>query len=170
VVRRLWVNFWGEDSGADAIAFARTMPDARTTAAGGAVLIDPAPDRKRLAILAHRRGGDAMTLDSERVVISAAIWIGQWSRDTAEPTYDRAAIEATLRAKLPRGTDHELTLSEIRRYRPGPHLELTTHTPAAVMTVLAELARSLDGQLHLQARDVDPLGAALRRLVEDLGR
>jgi hypothetical protein len=38
------------------------------------------------------------------------------------------------------------------------------------MTVLAELARSLDGQLNLWARDLDPLGATLRRVVEDLGR
>jgi hypothetical protein len=170
VVRRLWVNFWGEDNGADAIAFARTMPDERTTAAGGAVLIDPAPDRKRLAILAHRRGGNAMTLDSERIVLRAAIWIGWWSQDAEQPTYDRAAIEATLRAELPRGTSYALMLPDARGFRPGPNLELTTHAPAPTMTVLAELARSLGGQLHLRARDLDPLGAALRRVVEDLGR
>jgi hypothetical protein len=98
-------------------------------------------------------------------------WIGWWSpRDTGERTYDRDAIETTLRAKLPRGTDYALIRQEVRGYRPGPHLELTTDTPAAVMPVLAELARSLDGQLNLWARDLDPLGATLRRVVEDLGR
>jgi hypothetical protein len=90
--------------------------------------------------------------------------------DTGQRTYDRDAIEATLRAELPRGTDHALLEKETRSYRPGPHLEVTTDTPAAAMTALAKLARSLDGQLNLWARDLDPLGATLRRVVEDLGR
>ena len=173
-VRRLWVNFSGPDGVTNAAAFAHMLAGERTTVAGAAVLIDPAPDRKRLAVLAFRRGGDVNSLDDERVAIRASIWTDEprtRGAKTKPRVYDRDAIEATVRTALPRDGELAITWPDApQSYRPGPSFVLETREPARVMRVLAGLARSLDEQLSIVASDPDPVGATLRRVVEDLGR
>ncbi|MCE9578556.1 MAG: radical SAM protein [Deltaproteobacteria bacterium] len=172
-VKRLWVNFWGQDSVQAATAFARTLPDDRTTLAGSAVLIDPAPDRKRLAVLGFRRGGNVKSLDDERVALGAVIWIDVPRTKGVKPeppSYDRAAIEAAVRAALPRDGELAITWPDAQSWRQGPHFEIQTRAPARMLAALAELATGLGASLNLWAADPDPLAATLRRVVEDLGR
>ncbi len=172
-VKRLWVAFWGQDGVADAAAFARTLPAERTTLAGRVVLVDPAPDRKRLAVLGFRRGGDVIALDDERVALHASIWIDVprvKGAKPAPPSYDRPAIEAAVRAALPRDGALTIEWADANTWQEGPQLEIQTRAPTRMLTALAELAAGLGANLNLWATDPDPLAATMRRVVEDLGR
>ena len=170
---RLFVSYWGATSVEQAAAFAHTLPDERTTVAGDGVLVDPAPDRKRLAVLAYRRGGTVRVLDGARVQLWATMWYAPPppQKGTKAPvrTIDDAHVEAALRASLPRGS--ELTVSRPEHdWRGGPSITIVTDAPAGALRALGNVATSIDARLNVGAEDLDPLGCAMRRLLDDLRR
>ncbi|MEZ4400264.1 MAG: radical SAM protein [Kofleriaceae bacterium] len=174
LVPRLWATFWGGDGATAAAAFAGSLGDARVTVASHVALVDPAPDRKRLAVLAYRRGATVSVFDSAELELSAALWVEPPPRTkgmrAARPAIDRAAFEPTLRAALPRDARLTVTWSEHRSRPPLPGLKLTTATPAAALTALQAFAAGIDARLNLWASEVDPVGAMLRRLLTGLDR
>lgn len=166
---RLWTSFPPFDSDDSAIAFARHMPAGRTIRAGSAVLVDPAPDRKRLAVLAYRHGGHAHALDGHRVTLRATLW----HPPPPVRRVDRDQLDAALRARLPAGAELGVELPEShgpRTYYPGPFVTAVTDAPATVLTALADEAALRDARVTAWAADRDPLGAALHRLLAALGR
>ncbi len=169
---RLWLSFWTyQRDDATAIAFAQALPGERVTVAATSVLIDPAPDRKRLAVLAYRRGGEVTALDGTRIELHAHLWYDTPPQQgkRAEPrTFDLAALEATLRAAIAPGSQLAIVAPDPAGYRPGPAVTITTDAPAIAMTALASYARTAGAELSIGASDLDPLGATLRRLVADL--
>jgi hypothetical protein len=168
---RLWVSYWGTESSDNAAAFAHILAGERTEVVGDVVLVDPAPDRKRLAVLAYRRGGSVRVLDGLRVELSAIMWFErpapQKGRRAEARTVDDAHVETSLRMVLPQGS--ELTVARpVHDWRGGPIITIATDAPAKALRVLADYAGSIGARLHVGAADVDPLGAALRRLFSDL--
>jgi hypothetical protein len=168
---RLWLSFWHGDGGADAAAFARMIDDGRATHTGSAVLVDPAPDRKRLAVLGYRHGAAVMALDGPRLVLTAMPWYLDPPRQKGvraeRRVVDPAQFEAALRAQLPRAA--ELELPADGGYS-GPRARIITDEPAAVMAILGAYAASIDARLSIWAEEPDAVAQTLRRVVEDLGR
>lgn len=163
--KRLWVSFWGGSSVSDGAAFARTLPGARTTVAGSSVLVDPAPDRKRLAVLAFRRGGTVRALDGARIQLTASVWFESRSR-----VVDVERLAAALRAELPPGSELTVEGPAHRQHHTGPRATIITDAPAAALAVLTRHVDALGARLNVWAADLDPLGATLRRLFAALGR
>ncbi len=63
-----------------------------------------------------------------------------------------------------------MTRPEARAYRQGPVVRINTDAPDRALTILSDYARGAGANLSLWLADVDPLGAALRRLLADLAR
>jgi hypothetical protein len=169
-VHRLWVAFWGPGSDEAAAGFARTLPGDRTTRAGTAVLIDPAPDRKRLAVIACRRGGHVTALDGS-IRLTAVIWFEAPPAESgprASRRVEVAEIEPALRGRFGRDSELAIDVLPYRTYRDAPQITVTTDAPRAALTALAETARELGAQLTVWAAERDPIGAAVRRLVDDV--
>jgi hypothetical protein len=167
---RLWVSYWGETSSDNASAFARTLPGERTTVVGDVVLVDPAPDRKRLAVLAYRHGASVHVLDGVRVELSAIVWYERPQQKGQRGTtrsVDDVYVQTTLRALLPRGSELTVTRPKFS-WRDGPTITIATDAPADALRALGNCAGSISACLGVSASDLDPLGTALHRLLEDL--
>ena len=170
---RLWVRFWGHDAAAAAAAFAAHVPGDRTVRAGPALLIDPAADRKRLAVQALRRCGDAQALDG-RVRITAIIWYEdppdqRGARRSRIRPIDAVALEAGLRRRL--GRNGELTVRSPpyrRGSRQAPTLTISTLAPREAVAALAAQAHELGARVDAWAGAADPVGAAVRRVIDDV--
>ena len=169
--QRLWVSYWGETSVENAAAFARTMAGERITLAGSAMLVDPAPDRRRVAVLAYRDGASAQVLDGARIQLNALVWheppARKKGRRAERREIDDAQLDTALRAVLPPGSDLITTRPE-HGWRDGPTITITTDEPSAALRALRDHAASIGARLTLWAADLDPLAAALRRLLDDL--
>jgi len=168
-VPRLWLACWGDTAEEQAAELAATIGD-RATRAGRAVLVEPAPDRKRLAVLAYRRGASVRSLDGARVRVRASVWIDpppRTSRPAERRLVDAVALEAGLRAALPREAELTVTVPE-RPWRPGPDVTIVTATPAPVLGIVRAQVAAAEAQVAIGLADLDPLGAALRRLLADL--
>ncbi|MBK9036711.1 MAG: radical SAM protein [Myxococcales bacterium] len=173
-VPRLWVSLWGGDGADRAAAFARSLGGDRVTVADAHVLIDPAPDRKRLAVLAYRRGATVDVIDSERLELTASPWFEAppptKGRREPERGFDRAHLEPTLRATLPREAALTVTWAEHRTRPPRPSITVVTAAPTAALVALRAYADDVGARLNLWAAEVDPVGAMLRRLLTALDR
>ncbi|HEY0478399.1 MAG TPA: radical SAM protein [Kofleriaceae bacterium] len=169
---RLWIRFWREDAAADAAAFAAHVPGDRTVRAGPTLLIDPAADRKRLAVQALRHGGDTQALDGP-VRITAIVWHEDLpdQRRARRPRIrpiDAVALEAGLRRRL--GRHGELTVEPppYRGSRQAPILTITTLAPREAVAALAAQAHELGARVDAWAAAADPIGAAVRRVIDDV--
>lgn len=165
---RLWIGF-GLRDGAEAEAedFARTLPGARAIVAGRHVLVDPAPDRARLAVLALRRGAHVHALDGTRVVAEGAM---RFDRDA--PRYiaphgalDPPAAEGVLRRFLPAGHIGAIAWTE-HAWRPNHTVAIETDAPSDVLAALTRYARAIGATEELSLREVDPVAAACRRVLD----
>jgi hypothetical protein len=167
--RRLWVTFWGDERDEAAAAFARMLPGDRVTQTGSTVLIDPAPDRKRLAVLACRRGGQVSALDGE-VCLTAVIWFAAPGR--AGPRAGRrvevAELDAALRGRLAHDCELTIEVPDHVTYRDAPEIKIVTDRPRLALVALADAARALGARLDLWAAVREPIAAAVRRLVDDV--
>ena len=169
---RLWIRFWGPDAAAAATAFAAHVPGDRTVRAGPSLLIEPAGDRKRLAVQALRRFGDAQALDG-RVRITATVWHEdppdrpRARRPRIRPI-DAVALEAGLRRRL--GRNGELTVEPppYRGGRQAPILTISTLAPRDAVAALAAQAHELGARVDAWAGAADPIGAAVRRVIDDV--
>jgi Radical SAM superfamily len=170
-VPRLWVRF-GSDAKDRKISFAGILDDDRVVSAGGGVLIDPAPDRKRLAVLGYRHGGSVRAFDSAELILDATIWYPEPAmvkQEKGKPRppkpkkrlVDAGQMEAALRASLPGGTSLQIVGQQGR----DPKVEVTTEEPAVALAVLASYAQSVEAKLGVWIREPDPVGALMRRLV-----
>jgi predicted nucleic acid-binding Zn ribbon protein len=174
---RLWTAWWGDGAAAQVAACARVLPLDRTTIAGTSALIDPAPDRKRLAILAYRHGANVSALDGPRIRLTSTVW---YEPPPAPPTrgaprppprvVDGDHVEAILRATLPPASTLTVVWPEHRTYRPSPVITLDTDAPAPALEALAAYAATVDARLTVWAAELDRLDAALARVVDDAGR
>lgn len=176
-VPRLWVTFGGADSMDRKISFAGILDDDRVVAAGDGVLIDPAPDRKRLAVLGYRHGGMVRALDSAELILEATIWYlppEMPAQQKGKPrlpkprtkVVDEAHMEAALRASLPGGT--ELTI--VSRKGREPTVKVRTEEVAAALSALTSYAQSVEAKCSVWIGEPDPLGMLVRRVVEEVGR
>lgn len=181
---RLWISFWGQGAEDKARALAGVLdgeggkhgkePDAegrgsRVTVAGGVVLVDPAPDRKRLAVLAYRHGGTVSALDGEQLLVSARIWYLQETAPRGQPrppkrVVDAAHLESALRATLPR--EAELT---VKAERGDPSIYVRTAEPAVALARLSHYARSVEARLLLWCSEPEALELLLHRVVANVG-
>ncbi len=172
-VPRLWVGFWGEHAAQRRLSFAGALDDARVVMAGSSVLIDPAPDRKRLAVLGYRHGGSIQPLDSARLILQASVWYEpppqvKGQRSPPGRVVPRDHAEQNLRALLPGGTELKVTTKETPPHRArAPHIEVITEDPTAALTALTGYARSVEAKLSVWVEEPDRLAALLRRVVAD---
>lgn len=173
---RLWLHFWAYDRDAESCATAKEMVELcgkdRSTRCDSSVLVDPAPDRKRLAVLAYRRGGYVRALDGEEVAVGTPVWFDRppprkGRRADPAPTIDATALEAALRASLP-STDELRVVVPDRPWRPGADVTIVTANPARALTVLAAQIAALGARCSPWVSDREPLAAALRRLLDDV--
>lgn len=173
VAPRLWARFWGADGAARAARFADGLGHGRVTVVDGMVVVDPAPDRKRLAVLAYRQDATVDVFDSERLRLTGRMIVATPAPTRgarpAVPHVDRERFEAELRASVPRDTTLSVTWTEHRTRPPQPTVELTTAAPGQAAAALGRQAASLGAQLHLWPAEADPIGASIRRLRAALG-
>jgi hypothetical protein len=167
---RLWVSFWGTDSAEHALAMLELCGHDRGTRVGSAVLVDPAPDRKRLAVLAYRRGGYVTSLDGERVELGAQLWYEPPPRQKGAkapppPEVDVVRLEAELRAALPKEAELSVRVPD-RPWRPGPDVTITTAEPSRAFAIVRAQAESIGARVSPWIRDRDPIGSSLRRLLD----
>lgn len=167
---RLWVRFWGDAARANVAAVAALAGSERATPVGDYLLVDPAPDRKRLTVLAYRRRAEVTALDGARVAVNADVYEPPGERDAQAPRpppIDVPSLEAAVRAAMPR--DAELTVtSRNPQGRPSPELTVKTTDPAGALAALTASIDAIGAGYHLSLSDIDPLRAALRRLLDDL--
>lgn len=168
---RLSIYFWGPERDTLAARMLDLCGADRTTLSASTLLVDPAPDRKRLAVLAYRRGGYVTALDGDEVEVGASIWFDppppQKGRRAEPRLVDVPRFEADLRAALPRGTDLTVTNPD-RSWRRGPDVTIRTTTPGPLLAIITAQAAALGANVSPWVRDLDPLGAALHRLLDDV--
>lgn len=162
---RLWLWWWSDDSRARASSFARDLGD-RAIVHRSSVLVDPAPDRKRIAVRAYRRGGHVSSLDGARVALRAMLSHAPppGRKRAKAPAVDAARVERELRALLHPGTE----VATIHEWYPDGAVTatITTDQPAAAIPIVDHVAEALGAQVSLRCEDLDPLGAAVRRVIE----
>lgn len=184
VVRpRLRVSFWESDAAERAQRFAEVVRSSsrdeleqergsdRVTVAGGVVLVDPAPDRKRLAVLGIRHGGTVVGLDCERLLLQARVWYLQPAKARGQPKLprrkvDAAHLEATLRLTLPREAELRIKVDA----RSDDSISIETAEPGAALAALARYAQSVEAKLLVWIWQLGELELLLHRVVDGVGR
>ncbi len=177
---RVAFTFWGssfEERQEAARTFAAKLDDVPTTIAENVVLADPAPNKRRLAVLGHRAGAFVRPLLASRVVVHAQLW-----RQPPPPTKGkktppppvvqieevRAALAPRLRAAHGPKT-FELQLADGPSWRQGVKVTLTTDAPKAALESLQDVAGELEGvSLAVGISDTSSLAFALRRVIEEV--
>jgi hypothetical protein len=81
---------------------------------------------------------------------------------------DVARFEADLRGALPRGADLAVTSPDSPSWRPHTVVRIATSRPAPILATLDARVAALGARHSPWVRDRDPLGAAMRRLIEDV--
>ena len=173
MVPRLWARFGGQDGAGRAATFARGLGDDRVAVVDELVVVDPAPDRKRLAVLAYRQQATVDVFDGARLTVTGQLTFAAPSTRggrTAPQPIDQDRVEATLRAILPRDGALAVTWTEHRTRPAQPVFELTTATPTAAVAALGRFATSVGAHLALWAAEPDPIEAIVRRLRAAVGR
>lgn len=166
---RLWIRFWGAESAASAMAFARHVPGDRVRRLGSSLLIEPAPDRKRLAVQAIRRGAGISALDGA-LRLSAQIWYPPPPRTKGKRGVQRALDVAALEAGLRRrGLGTDFAIRPPYSYgMPGPIVSLATSTPRDAIAVLAAQAHEMGAEIQAWASPEDPIAEIVHRLLDDV--
>ncbi|MCC6645980.1 MAG: radical SAM protein [Polyangiaceae bacterium] len=169
--QRLSIVFWGEDRHARAARMLQLCGAQRTTVCDSLLLVDPAPDRKRLAVLAYRMGGSVAALDGEELELGVSVWFDpppvKKGRRPAPRGVDVRDLEARLRAALPRASTMTIVKPD-RPWRPGADVTVRTTLPGPALDALGASVAAIGAQHYPWVRDVDPIGAALRRLRDDV--
>jgi MoaA/NifB/PqqE/SkfB family radical SAM enzyme len=170
---RLTVGWWGSEATSSAERFAELAPG-RATIAGGKVLVDPAPDRKRLGLLGWRRGAYSVrALDEKRVRVDALLWyeppVPRRGAKAEARTLDRAELER-FASELTEGEDAQVRWPDPASFWERPKITVVTEDPGPVVAAIAGYAAARDAQISVHLEDADRVGAALRRLVGGLGR
>jgi len=167
---RLWVTFLGselEACEAEATSFVQSLGNVACVRRGRYVLIERPPGRKRLAVLAYRRGATVEPLDEAELVVSGSVWIPpvprQRGRKSPRRAIDVDAFEAGLRAALPRVSDFRIQRDR-EDYVRSTLVSMRTREPAACLRALQEVATSLEYSWNADLGEPDALGATLRRL------
>ena len=164
---RLTFGYWGPGADAAAACVAATL-DERATRFGALVLVDPAPDRKRLAVIGYRAGAFVRALTAARVRVHARLWFEPPARGQPKRAWQPAeltALEAWAAA-----TFTSVDVATVRRpdrahHWQHPTVEVETGAPAPAMRALADYAAALEARCDLSLAELDPLGAALHRLL-----
>jgi hypothetical protein len=120
LVPRLWARFWGQGGAARAASFARSLGDDRIAVVDDLVVVDPAPDRKRLAVLAYRQDAAVDVFDSAGLHLTGRLTF-------AAPRDPRRALRATELRSSP-GRGHPARPPAARR-RPGRDLDRASQPP-----------------------------------------
>ncbi len=168
---RLAIVFWGPGRHATAARMRALCGPDRTTLCDSLLLVDPAPDRKRLAVLAYRLGGSVAACDAEELEVGASVWFEapppKKGRRPAPRLVDVPDLEARLRATL----QHASTLTVVepdRPWRPGADVTVRTTAPGPALDALGAAVAAIGAHQHPWVNDLDPIGAALRRLRDDV--
>ncbi len=169
---RLYVRFWGADKDEQAEAFARSLQDARVTVAAASVLIDPCANRKRLAVLAYRRGAEVGAVDGDVVAVRAHFWREQPSkkrgRRPSQGPVATAPLEALLRAAAPNAQHLSVGVDASNPSWSGTTAEIHTDSPAVLLSAIASYAGSAGCKVSVGVADLDRLGLAVRRVIADV--
>ncbi len=164
---RLTFGYWGPDADAAAARLAATLGE-RATRCGALVLIDPAPDRKRLAVVGYRAGAFARALTAARVRVHARLWFDPPARGQPKRTWQPAelfTLDAWAAATFTRPDVATVRRPDRARHWQHPTIEVETAEPARAMRALADQAAALELRCDLSLAELDPLGAALHRLL-----
>jgi hypothetical protein len=132
------------------------------------VLIDPAPDRKRLAVIGYRAGAFVRALTAARVRVHARLWFDPPARGQPKRAWQPAeltALDAWAAATFTGADVATLRRPDRARHWQHPTVEVETTEPARAMRALADQAATLDLRCDLSLAELDPLGAALHRLL-----
>ena len=164
---RLTFGYWGPDADAAAARLAATLGE-RATRCGALVLIDPAPDRKRLAVVGYRAGAFARALTAARVRVHARLWFDPPARGQPKRTWQPAeliTLDAWAAATFTRPDVATVRRPDRAHHRQHPTIEVETTEPARAMRALADQAAAMELRCDLSLAELDPLGAALHRLL-----
>jgi len=176
--QRLAVSFWGHDLAEAAQRAERFAAEAHgdATRAQTLVLVERLTRRKRLAVLAHRRGAGVASLDGDAVLVSATFW-----REASKPTRGKkapaaqpiepAVLEVALADRLRRGLGprrFEIESCEAGSWGGRVAVRLRTNAPAVVLTEVDGHARAEGLSCWVGVSDLGALERAVRRLLADV--
>jgi len=135
------------------------------------VLVDPVLGRKRVAVLAYRRGADVTALDAERVAVDGYLWRpdpprGKGKKAEKAPMPPVETLQDALRRQGPflrdaapkRRHDHKDAIS----------IDLLTPEPGRVLSAVEAVADELGLSLWPTLSDPEPVRSMLTRLRADL--
>ena len=132
------------------------------------MLVDPAPDRKRLAVIGHRAGAFVRAFTGARVRVHATLWFDPPARGQRERTWqlaELAALDAWAAATFTQPDAATVRRPDRAHHWQHPTVEVETGAPAPAMRALADHAAALEARCDLSLAELDPLGAALHRLL-----
>ncbi|AKF85169.1 hypothetical protein MFUL124B02_10145 [Myxococcus fulvus 124B02] len=147
---RLWVLF---DSAEAAARYARDLEGA-VTVAGAHVLLEEGHFGPRLGYLAHRQGGRALLLTSQRVVVT-----GYFARKNP------GAADMVPRLRPYLSADDRL---ETVSWEKSLMIQVDTQAPGPVMKGFTELEVLLGMPIQVRLHPDNPLAEALHRLREEV--
>ncbi len=166
---RLCANFWGGDSTDAVNALAKALATTRSIVSGSTLLFDGVERRKRLAVLALRRGAHVTPLEGLEVDLTARLWFDTPPRQKGQPRKQTPPVVDPARLRAALGPPDQV---EVEGPNPGAWSASTvarvrTRDPGRVMTSLSTQATALGCHLHVGIEDIDPLAWLLRRLIAD---
>ena len=167
---RLAVGFWGEDAESKAASFARLVDEGKVTVAGTCALISGIERRKRLALLAYRRGAYVTALDGAEVVVHGHLFLPPLAprkgQRAEHPAIEVDAVKAAIGQKL--FGEFRVAVTPANSWNYGPTVEIRTTDPARALSALAQVAQELHVSLRVWVREIDPLALAVRRIIAEV--
>ncbi len=172
--KRLWVSVVGFDTEkiqATVAQLAATLTDQEFVCGKTWLLLDPVKGRKRVAVLAYRRGANVTALDTERVNTQASLWRpvpygrkGKVKKQAALPSVEE--IEAALCARGLRPSEFQVRIK--KNYHKYIIINVLTTSPGEVLKRMEETADEFDLNFSPWVAPPDPMAMLFRRLLSDL--
>lgn len=167
---RLAVGFWGQDAEAKTAAFAQMVTEGAVTVAGTCVLISGIQRRKRLAVLAYRRGAYVSALDWAEVVVNAHFECPaeqpEKGRRSKRKTVDEDALKVMLAQRL--SGEFRVSVTPVTDWGYGPTVKILSSNPEMALGELNKIALDLNASLHAYVEEIDPLASAVHRVIADV--
>ncbi len=167
---RLAISFWGVDAETKTAKFAQLVSEGEVTVAGTCALISGIERRKRLALLAYRRGANVRALDGAELAVHAHFSLprvpSRKGQRVEQPVIDADVLSMALRDRLSSG--FHITVAPANAWGYGPSVEVRSMQPEHVLTQLTQVAQGMGASLHTWVTEIDPLAFAVRRVMAEV--